>query len=155
MTSQPSRREVGSSLVLKVDDPTAFVLAVAVAEDVPTTVETLRVTLDEHTVETRVDLDPHGTRLHLFETGPGVLSIEYAATVIGRAAPAPVVERDLVTYLRPSRYVQSDSLTDRARDTFPGLDGSWVRVAVRPPEVTDALLAALRGHPSPERSDMP
>ncbi|MEP9384641.1 cobyrinate a,c-diamide synthase [Nocardioides sp. KR10-350] len=31
----------------------------------------------------------------------------------------------------------------RRADTFPGLDGSWVRVAVRPPEVTARLLAAL------------
>jgi transglutaminase-like putative cysteine protease len=134
MTAAPLRRDVGSSLVLEVADPTAFVLAVAVAQDVPTTVETLRVRIDEQPVETRVDHDPHGTRLHLFETGPGILSIDYAATVVGRAAPAPVVERDLVTYLRPSRYVQSDSLTDRARDTFSGFEGlglvnaveSWV-----------------------------
>ncbi|MEZ0580424.1 Rv2231c family pyridoxal phosphate-dependent protein CobC [Nocardioides sp. MH1] len=32
----------------------------------------------------------------------------------------------------------------RRADTFPGLDGSWVRVAVRPPETTARLLAALR-----------
>ncbi|GAA3537978.1 Rv2231c family pyridoxal phosphate-dependent protein CobC [Nocardioides daeguensis] len=36
----------------------------------------------------------------------------------------------------------------RRADTFPGLDGSWVRVAVRPPETTDQLLAALAAvHP--------
>ncbi|WP_408895867.1 Rv2231c family pyridoxal phosphate-dependent protein CobC [Nocardioides sp. R1-1] len=34
----------------------------------------------------------------------------------------------------------------RRADTFPGLDGSWVRVAVRPPATTDLLLAALRAH---------
>ncbi|WP_237448704.1 Rv2231c family pyridoxal phosphate-dependent protein CobC [Nocardioides flavescens] len=31
----------------------------------------------------------------------------------------------------------------RRCDTFPGLDGSWVRLAVRPPEVTDRVLALL------------
>lgn len=31
----------------------------------------------------------------------------------------------------------------RRCDTFPGLDGSWVRIAVRPPEVSTALLEAL------------
>ena len=31
----------------------------------------------------------------------------------------------------------------RRCDTFPGLDGSWIRVAVRPPEVSDRLLEAL------------
>lgn len=34
----------------------------------------------------------------------------------------------------------------RRADTFPGLDGSWVRIAVRPPELTDQLLAALDDH---------
>lgn len=32
----------------------------------------------------------------------------------------------------------------RRADTFPGLDGSWVRIAVRPPESTDRLLTVLK-----------
>lgn len=130
MTSGPLRRDVGSSLVAQVSDPTSFVLAVAVAEGVPTTVETLRVRLDDEPIVVREATDLHGTRLHLFEAGPGILSIDYAATVVGRAAPAPVIDGDLVTYLRPSRYVQSDSLTDRARDLFAGLEGRGLLVAV-------------------------
>ena len=31
----------------------------------------------------------------------------------------------------------------RRCDTFPGLDDSWVRIAVRPEPTTDVLLAAL------------
>ena len=31
----------------------------------------------------------------------------------------------------------------RRCDTFPGLDGTWVRIAARPPEVSDQLVAAL------------
>ena len=123
MTESQPRREVGSRLVCRVEDPTAFVLAVAVAEGVPTTVESLRVQLDEEPVVVRETTDAHGTRLHLFETGPGILSIDYAATVVGRAAPLPVDEVDLARYLRPSRYVQSDSLVERAREQFAGLAG--------------------------------
>ncbi len=130
MTSGPSRRDVGSSLVVRVDDPTSFVLAVAVAEGVPTTAETLHLRLDEEPIQVRETTDPHGTRLHLFETGPGILSIDYAATVLGRAAALPVDERDLITYLRPSRYVQSDTLTERARELFPGLEGRGLLEAV-------------------------
>lgn len=130
MTSGPLRRDVSSSLVCRVDDPTAFVLAVAVAAGVPTTVETLRVRLDDDSVEPREQVDAHGTRLHLFETGPGILSIDYAATIAGRAAAPRVDELDLVEYLRPSRYVQSDTLTPFARDTFPGLEGRALVAAV-------------------------
>lgn len=130
MTPSSPRRDVGSSLVVRVDDPTSFVLAVAVAEGVPTTVESLRVRLDDEPIVLRESTDAHGTRLHLFETGPGILSVEYAATVVGRAAPLPVDERDLVTYLRPSRYVQSDTLTDRAREQFAGLEGRGLLAAV-------------------------
>ncbi|MFL6062927.1 MAG: cobyrinate a,c-diamide synthase [Marmoricola sp.] len=34
-------------------------------------------------------------------------------------------------------------LAVRRADTFPGLDGAWVRIAVRPPATTEALLEAL------------
>jgi transglutaminase-like putative cysteine protease len=133
------RRDVGSSLVLRADGPTSYVLAVAVADGVPTTAESLRVRLDDDEVTTREYVDAHGTRLHLFDTGAGILSIDYAATVVGRAQPTPVVDHDLVEFLRPSRYVQSDTLTPFARDTFSGLEGQrlvdaveeWVHARLR------------------------
>ncbi|MEO8527768.1 MAG: transglutaminase family protein [Pseudolysinimonas sp.] len=123
MTSAQPRREVGSRLVLEVDDPTAFVLAASVAQGVPTTEESLRVRLGDQPIQVREIDDGHGTRLRLFETQPGLLTIEYAATVVGRSARAGIDDLDLVTYLRPSRYVQSDGLTDRARDLFGGTSG--------------------------------
>ena len=49
------------------------------------------------------------------------MEIEYAATVVGRAAPLPVEPTDEIIYLRPSRYVQSDIMQPFARETFPGL----------------------------------
>jgi histidinol-phosphate aminotransferase len=39
----------------------------------------------------------------------------------------------------------------RRCDTFPGLDDTWVRIAVRPPGLTDALMRAL----APPRADRP
>ncbi|GAA4101779.1 histidinol-phosphate/aromatic aminotransferase/cobyric acid decarboxylase-like protein [Nocardioides kongjuensis] len=35
----------------------------------------------------------------------------------------------------------------RRADTFPGLDGSWIRIAVRPPDTTNELLRALSAMP--------
>ena len=39
--------------------------------------------------------------------------------------------------------LRENGIAVRRADTFPGLDGSWVRIAVRPPELTDQLLAVL------------
>jgi len=147
MTSPDLLREVGSTLVAEVVAPTDFVLAIAVAADVPATAESLRVSLDGREVEVRERQDRHGTRLHLFTTPAGILTIEYAATVSGRAAPARVTEGDLVTYLRPSRYVQSDTLTPFARATFPGLGGSELVVAVE--EWVHGALTYSSAHTSP------
>ncbi|QEO10871.1 transglutaminase family protein [Protaetiibacter larvae] len=119
-----------SSLTFEVSDPTAFVLALAPAEGIPVSVESLRVTIDGDPVETRPASDGHGTRLALFETVPGILQLDYAATVVGRAAPVAVEPVDAIVYLRPSRYVQSDVLTSFARDTFPGRDGAALVRAV-------------------------
>ena len=39
--------------------------------------------------------------------------------------------------------LRASGIAVRRADTFPGLDSSWIRVAVRPPETTTAFLAAL------------
>ena len=41
------------------------------------------------------------------------------------------------------RRLRVQGIAARRADTFPGLDASWVRVAVRPPELTRTLLTAL------------
>lgn len=43
--------------------------------------------------------------------------------------------------------LRARGLAVRRCDTFPGLDAGWVRVAVRPPEVTDLLVTALATAP--------
>jgi transglutaminase-like putative cysteine protease len=115
---------VHSRLTLEVVDPTSFMLAISTAQGVPIVDERLEVRIGDDLVETRELLEIHGTRQQLFETTPGLMEIVYSATVVGRAAPLPVEAVDEITYLRPSRYVQSDTLQPFARETFPGLDGA-------------------------------
>lgn len=118
------QRQLGSRMSFEVVAPTEFMLAISVAEGVPLIDEMLQISIDGVPVEPREVPDGHGTRLQLFETDAGLLEISYAATVSGHA-PAPVVDPiDAVTYLRPSRYVQSDALQPFARETFPDLAGA-------------------------------
>ncbi len=110
-------------MILQVDASTAFVLAVSPARDLPLAWEALTVSLDGRPVEvSELDEDPL-TRLRMFSTTSGLLMVDYAAEIVGRAPEAAVTPTDPIVYLRPSRYVQSDTLTPFARETFPGLNG--------------------------------
>ncbi len=120
-------------MTVEVTDLSAFVLANAPARGAPLESERLTITLDgadetlggaRRELEAReLDEDPL-TRLRLFESEPGLVTIDYAAVVFGRAAPVPVRPTDPIVYLRPSRYVQSDVLTPFARDTFVQRDAA-------------------------------
>src|ERR1017187_10761450 len=52
----------------------------------------------------------HGGRAHLLALDPGRVTVEYGAVVRGAALTPEVTEADRVTYLRPSRYAESDRL---------------------------------------------
>jgi len=132
------RRSVSSRLLVEIVEPADVVLAVAVSSrDLAT--ETISFWLDG--VELwATELDSgHGTRLHrVRDLSPGMFSVMYDAVVDGRAAPPPVDEIDLVEYLRPSRYCESDRLAGFAHSEFRGLEGrdllnavsSWVGTRV-------------------------
>jgi transglutaminase-like putative cysteine protease len=117
-------------MTLEVVGSTDFMLAVSTAEGVPIESEELVVRRDGEPVATAELSDLHGTRLQLFSTAPGVIDIDYRAVVVGRAPAAPVVPLDAITYLRPSRYVQSDTLQPFARRTFGQTSGAALVRAV-------------------------
>lgn len=50
------------------------------------------------------------------------------------------------------RHLRERGIAARRADTFPGLDASWIRVAVRPRETTRRLLEALADLPRTEES---
>ncbi len=60
----------------------------------------------------------HGNRIHRFDVKQGNLQVDYTATVLGEAEPAPVSELDLSTYLRPSRYAEADKFFGFAATEF-------------------------------------
>ena len=63
-------------------------------------------------------------RTHLVRPQPGLVTVEYEAVVTGTADPSPVTEADRITYLRPSRYAESDRLGPMAQAEFAGVTGA-------------------------------
>ncbi|MFE8885060.1 transglutaminase family protein [Pseudarthrobacter enclensis] len=76
--------------------------------------------------------DHHGGRFHYMEFAePSEVTVEYSATVTGRAVPDEVSLADLIRYVRPSRYAESDRLLPTAYAEFSGLSGAELLRAVR------------------------
>lgn len=123
-------RTVTTRLELQIQGRTNMVFSLAAAQGSQLTSERLSFVLDGEPQQAREITDAHGTRLHQFVSGPGAMTVNYSAEVVGRADPAPVIDLDLVTYLRPSRYCESDSLTPTARSEFAGLSGHELLTAV-------------------------
>lgn len=133
MTSE--RRHVTAELELTVEDDARLAFMIAVAAVDAASAERLEVT-DHHgdTLAIHEVTDAAGTRLHVLDALPGSVSVRYSATVANDDGGPPVREVDLLTYLRPSRYCESDTLGPTALAEFAGLSGrelvdavtSWV-----------------------------
>lgn len=115
------QRDVGAHLEMQVLQPSDLVFSVAVAAGYPLAREALSVTVDGASVEAEELVDEHGTRLHRVRSEPGALVLDYDASVTGRADPAPATAAELVRYLRPSRYAESDALFPTAGAEFAGI----------------------------------
>jgi transglutaminase-like putative cysteine protease len=115
---------------LDISGVSELVFSMAVAAESTIEKESMSFVLDGVDYEAKELVDRHGSRLHKFVSQPGLMVVEYSATVSGRSAPAPVDELDLVTYLRPSRYCESDRLLPTAQSEFAGLKGHDLLTAV-------------------------
>ncbi|MDO5493037.1 MAG: transglutaminase family protein [Nesterenkonia sp.] len=97
--------------------------------------ETLTVTHDGAELTPREIPDLHGTRMHHVRASAGHVVLDYTVTVTGEGAPEAISPADLIRYVRPSRYCQSDELWPTAAAEFRGLEGlelidavtGWVR----------------------------
>ena len=122
------QRSVSAEISLTVEAPARLVFMVAVAG--APVAQRLDVTADGSPVTTIELADAAGSRLHVVDAAAGPLTLSYAATVERALAEAPVRELDLVEYLRPSRYCESDTLGPTALAEFGGLSGRSLLDAV-------------------------
>ena len=124
-------RRVGSSVVMQVERPSRLAMLVSAA-DVPglEVQESFSATVDGVEVAYEEIRGQHGTRIHVVDSPTGELTISYEATVTGTGQPPAEDPLDLITYLRPSRYAESDRLAVVARSEFSGLAGTELLTAV-------------------------
>ena len=115
------QRSVFAHLDATVDLGTTVVFSIAAAEGATFARELIDYRVDGKPIEYRTITDLHGTRLHEFDVPAGRFTARYEAVVEGQAAPAPVEPVDLIRYLRPSRYCESDILMPTALGEFRGL----------------------------------
>jgi transglutaminase-like putative cysteine protease len=121
MNAHPSRR-VSARLVFQAHQQAEVILQVAAADMAGLRAEEdLTVELDGEPVKTTEVAMTHGGRAHLLALDPGRVTVEYGAVVRGAALAPQVTEADRVTYLRPSRYAESDRLAAVARAEFSGI----------------------------------
>jgi transglutaminase-like putative cysteine protease len=123
-------RTVSTRMQIEVSGLSEMVFSMAVARELAPREESIVFEFEGAPVDYTELVDRHGSRLQKFAAGPGHLSVSYRAIVEGHADAPPVDELDLISYLRPSRYCESDSLLPTARSEFRGLIGHDLLTAV-------------------------
>ncbi|MGY2745906.1 transglutaminase-like domain-containing protein [Pseudarthrobacter sp. O4] len=127
-------RSVAARLAFKTVADTKVALAVSVARNAGYSgfEESLSVTAGGVDVALTELSDHHGGRFHYMEfAGPAEVLVDYSATVAGFALPEEPGLMELIRYVRPSRYAESDRLLPTAYAEFGGLLGVELLHAVR------------------------
>jgi transglutaminase-like putative cysteine protease len=124
------KRSVTSHLDLGLSAPARLVFAVAAAQGLPFESQSMALSVDGVPVVARELVDFTGNRMHVLDAIGSKVVMDYEAVVTGQAAPAPVDDFDLITYLRPSRYCESDTLAPTAGAEFTGTRGAELLGAV-------------------------
>ena len=117
------QRVVTAEMDLELGAPVDLIFQIAAAQAMPVSREQLTFTQGDRVYTPTEIVDQSGSRLHRFTGEPGPLIVRYEATVDGAAATGRTSDLEAITYLRPSRYCQSDEVFGQARRQFKGLSG--------------------------------
>jgi transglutaminase-like putative cysteine protease len=123
-------RAVSAELDLDLGGSVDLIFQIATAQNVPLLSETLTFRQGERTYTPTEIVDQAGSRLHRFTAEAGLLEVRYGAAVAAASGPSRFSELETITYLRPSRYCQSDEVFAQARRQFRGLSGFDLLAAV-------------------------
>jgi hypothetical protein len=124
------QRVVTAELDLDLGASVDLILQIATAQQVPLESEELTFTSGDREYTPTEIVDQSGSRLHRLTGEPGPLAIRYRAVVGGATATVRTSDLEAITYLRPSRYCQSDEVFAQARRQFRGLEAAELVAAV-------------------------
>ena len=117
------RRDVSTHLALTVAGPATLLFSTAVSATGMALDETFALRVDGQPVEPTTFTDHYGSRLHQTACGAARVTLDYTVTAVGEADVLGADPIDLVSFLRPSRYCESDTLAPTADAEFRGLEG--------------------------------
>lgn len=124
------RRIVTAELDLDLAGSIDLVFQVAAAQQAPIVSETLTFSQGDRIYAPIEIIDQSGSRLHRFTGDPGPLEVRYAAVIDDQVVTRFTSDLESITYLRPSRYAQSDEVFSQARRQFRGMSGYDLIVGV-------------------------
>lgn len=124
------QRVITAELDLDLGSSVDLIFQVAAAQQVPLISEQLTFLQGDREYTPTEIIDQSGTRLHRLTGEAGELQVRYEATVEGHTATTRTSDLEAITYLRPSRYCQSDEVFSQARRQFRGLAGHELITAV-------------------------
>jgi transglutaminase-like putative cysteine protease len=126
----PVRRDVSTHLELSVKGPATLLFGAAASVPGAAIEERMSVDLDGSPTEPTLITDHYGSRLHQLVCDQSRVVLDYSASITGHGDVPALDDIDLVTFLRPSRYCESDTLGPTAAAEFGGLAGPELLSAV-------------------------
>lgn len=124
------QRIVTAELDLELGSSVDLIFQVTAAQPAHVVREQLTFTQGDRVYTPTEIIDQSGSRLHRLIGEAGRLDVRYEALIEGHAAQRPTSDLEAITYLRPSRYCQSDDVFSQARRQFRGLQGHELITAV-------------------------
>ncbi len=130
---------MGCSLYYSVDAPTNFLFQIAVAENEHQAVVSENISVSPHMTLEACQVGKSGNRMHRLSVEPGYVTVNYEATVrLNRLQrdthqlheiPYQELPAEILTYLYPSRYCESDRLARFAWEEFQHVAPGYSRVS--------------------------
>lgn len=124
------QRIVTAELDLELGSSVDLIFQITAAQPAPVIREDLTFTQGDRVYTPTEIVDQSGSRLHRLVGESGLLTVRYEAHIDGQVAQRATSDLEAITYLRPSRYCQSDEVFSQARRQFRGLHGMDLVTAV-------------------------